>query len=139
MGNVLSTSQVREPQVVIGLAIMVIGTILDRSFSAPNLDDAKGWLTPRAPDIPLPALLGHKTYSLARSDDASKKLDLRLGDDLPQTLYAELLTTLTTKQGADQDVTLAFNADGQAKLHLDLPPLAMPLHPCCVSIPMRRW
>lgn len=128
-GNALSAAQVSEGQMVLGLAIMAIGTILDRSFSAPNLDDAKGWLTPKAPDIPLPALLGVKTYSLARSDDASRKLDLRLGYDLPQTLYAELLTTLKTKEGAGQEFELALKADGQIKLQLDLPPLGMPLPP----------
>lgn len=126
-GNALADAQVLEGQMVLGLAIMAIGTILDRSFSVPNLHDAKGWLTPNVPTIPLPALLGAKTYSLARSDDASKKLDLRLGYDLPQTLYAEMLTTLKTKEGGGQDFELVLKADGQIKLQLDLPPLGIPL------------
>jgi hypothetical protein len=128
-GPALPAAQVTEGQMILGLVIMTIGTILDRSFSVPNLDDAKGWLTPKAPDIPLPALLGAKTYSLARSDDASRKLDLRLGYDLPQRLYAELLTTLKTKEGAGQDFQLELKADGQIKLQLDLPPLTIPLPP----------
>ena len=69
---------------IIGLAIMAVGTILDRSFSAPNLSDAKGWLVPKAPTSAA-GLISNKTYSLARSDDGSKKLDLRLGLDLPQS------------------------------------------------------
>ncbi|WP_394788310.1 DUF6603 domain-containing protein [Rhodoferax sp.] len=125
-GNSLPAAQLAEGQMVLGLAIMAIGTILDRSFAVPNLDDAKGWLTPKAPDIPLPALIGAKTYSLARSDDASRKLDLRLGYTLPQTLYAELLTTLKTKDG-NSDFSLELKADGQIKLQLDLPALTLPL------------
>ncbi|HEY9066583.1 MAG TPA: DUF6603 domain-containing protein, partial [Burkholderiaceae bacterium] len=125
----LSAAQITEAQMIIGLAIMAVGTILDRSFSAPNLSDAKGWLVPKAPDIPLPALVTNKTYSLARSDDGSKKLDLRLGLDLPQSLYAELLTTLATKNSAGDDFQLELKADGQIKLKLDLPPLTVPLPP----------
>ena len=127
-GNALSAAQVTEGQMIAGLAIMTIGTILDRSFSAPNLSDAKGWLVPKAPDIPLPALVSNKTYTLARSDDGSKKLALRLGYDLPQTFYAELLTTLATKDGIG-DFQLGLSADGQIKLQLDLPALTLPLPP----------
>jgi hypothetical protein len=128
-GNAVPAAQVTEGQMIIGLVIMAIGTILDRSFSAPNLSDAKGWLTPKAPDIPLPALITNKTYSLARSDDGTKKLDLRLGLDLPQSLYAELLTTLKTKEGVGDGFALELNADGQIKVQLDLPPLTLPLPP----------
>ncbi|HEY4957824.1 MAG TPA: DUF6603 domain-containing protein, partial [Caldimonas sp.] len=126
-GNAVPAAQVTEGQMIIGLAIMSVGTILDRSFSAPNLSDAKGWLVPKAPDIPLPALVTNKTYSLARSDDGTKKLDLRLGLDLPQTLYAELLTTLKTKDGVGDDFQLELKADGQIKVQLDLPPITLPL------------
>ena len=133
-GNAMSAAQVTEGQMIIGLAIMAVGTILDRSFSAPNLSDAKGWLVPKAPDIPLPALVTNKTYSLARSDDGTKKLDLRLGLDLPQTLYAELLTTLKTKDGVGDGFALELNADGQIKLQLDLPPLTCR----CRRSPRRR-
>ena len=114
---------------IIGLALMLVGTILDRSFSAPNLSDAKGWLVPKAPDIPLPALVSTKTWSLARSDDGSKKLDLRLGLDLPQSLYAELLTTLKTKDGVGDGFALELNADGKIKLKVELPALTLPLPP----------
>ena len=128
-GNAVPAAQVAEGQMIIGLALMLVGTILDRSFSAPNLSDAKGWLVPKAPDIPFPALVTAKTYSLARSDDGSKKLDLRLGLDLPQSLYAELLTTLKTKDGVGDGFALELKADGQIKLKLDLPALTLPLPP----------
>ncbi|MEO7115326.1 MAG: hypothetical protein ABIZ18_05675, partial [Caldimonas sp.] len=75
-GNAVPAAQVTEGQMILGLGIMLVGTILDRSFSAPNLSDAKGWLVPKAPDIPLPAIVSAKTWSLARSDDGTKKLDL---------------------------------------------------------------
>lgn len=126
-GNALSDAQVGEPQMILGLAIMAVGTILDRSFSVPNLSDAKGWVDPGAPALPAPPLLT-KTYSLARSDDGSKKLDLKLGFTAPQTLYAELLTTLKTKEGVGE-FQLELKADGQIKAQLDLPALTLPLPP----------
>jgi hypothetical protein len=128
-GNTVTPAQVTEGQMIIGLGLMLVGTILDRSFSAPNLSDAKGWLVPKAPDIPLPALVSTKTWSLARSDDGTKKLDLRLGLDLPQSLYAELLTTLKTKDGVGDGFALELNADGKIKLKVDLPALTLPLPP----------
>jgi hypothetical protein len=125
-GNSLSAQNVSDAQMVLGLVIMAIGTILDRSFSVPNLNDAKGWLVPKAPDIPLPALLGAKTYTLAQS--GSNKLALRLGYTLPQSLYAELLLALKATEGVG-DFGLEFKGDGQIKLLLDLPALTNPLPP----------
>ncbi len=76
-GNSLAAQVVADAQMALGLVIMAIGTILDRSFSAPNLSDAKGWIEPAVPNIPLPALMGAKTYSLVQSP--ASKLELRLG------------------------------------------------------------
>lgn len=125
-GNSLAAQVVADAQLALGLAIMAIGTILDRSFSAPNLSDAKGWIEPAVPNIPLPALMGVKTYSLVQSP--LSKLELRLGYTLPQSLYAELFTSLKTVQGVG-DFALELKAGGQIKLQLDLPALTVPLPP----------
>jgi hypothetical protein len=125
-GNSLGAQAVADAQMALGLVIMTIGTILDRSFSAPNLSDAKGWIEPAVPNIPLPALMGVKTYSLVQSP--ASKLELRLGYTLPQNLYAELFTSLKTVQGVG-DFALELKAGGQIKLQLDLPALTVPLPP----------
>ena len=66
-GNALSDAEVAEPQMILGLVIMAVGTILDRSFSAPNLSDSKGWVVPGAA-IPVPAL-ATKTYLIYIRDN----------------------------------------------------------------------
>ena len=125
-GNSLSAQDVNEAQMVLGLAIMTIGTILDRSFSAPNLSDAKGWVEAAAPIPSPPAAMASKVFTLLQSP--ASKLELRLGYTLPQMLYAELFTSLKTVQGVG-DFALELKAGGQIKLQLDLPVLTVPLPP----------
>ena len=117
----LSDAQVLEPQMILGLAVMVVGTILDRSFAGAGL--------PAAPkgSIPAPPADQRKTFSLVRSDNASKKLDLTLGvsDVGPQAkLFAELSSTLSTPQSAGDAFELQFSSGANFRTQFSLPPLA---------------
>ena len=126
-GNALTAAEVQTAQMVLGLVVIVIGSIIDRAFAASNLSDALGWKPPAGPAIPLPALLGNTTYSLARADAPGKQLGLRLGMDLPQTLYVELSSSLATREDLPSDFALSLEAAGSLKLQLDLPALTVPL------------
>ncbi|KIO48453.1 DUF6603 domain-containing protein [Nitrosospira sp. NpAV] len=126
-GNALSDAQVAEPQMILGLVIMAVGTILDRSFSAPNLSDSKGWVVPGAA-IPVPAL-ATKTYRLIPG-----QLEATLGFEGPQTLYAALLTKVKAGGGADTTFQIEFKADGGMQVQFDLPALL----PLPASIPPPR-
>ena len=125
-GNALPAQTVTDDQMVLGLVIMAIGTILDRSFSAPNLDDAKGWVVANAPIPPPPATMASKLFTLAGG--GANRLDLRLGYNLPQQLYAELLLKLKAGEAAS-DFAIEFKGDGLIGLQLDLPALTLPLPP----------
>ena len=125
-GNAVPAQTVADDQMVLGLVIMAIGTILDRSFSAPNLDDAKGWVVANAPVPPPPPTMASKLFTLAGG--GANRLDLRLGYNLPQQLYAELLLKLKAGEGAS-DFAIEFKGDGQIGLQLDLPALTLPLPP----------
>ena len=106
---------------ILGLAVMVVGTILDRSFAGAGL--------PAAPtaSIPPPPADQRKAFSLVRSDNASKKLDLTLGvsDVGPQAkLFAELSSTLSTPQSAGDAFELQFSSGANFRTQFSLPPLA---------------
>ncbi len=126
-GNALSDTQVAEPQMILGLVIMAVGTILDRSFSAPNLSDSKGWVVPGAA-IPVPAL-ATKTYQLIPGQLAAK-----LGFEAPQTLYAALLTKVKAGGSVGTEFQIEFKADGGMQVQFDLPALV----PLPASIPPPR-
>ena len=122
-----------EAQMTLGLVVMAIGTLLDRAFAAPNLDDAKGWLVPRGPGIELPPLVASRAFQLAGGPNGS--LDLLLGYDLPlHKLYAELTSTLRSSTGVDQGFALELKADGKVTLQIDLPQLAIPLPPLAAPV-----
>ena len=152
----ISHAQLAEPQMIIGLVIMAVGTVLDRSFSVPNTSQLKGWATlaglpvpgampgnaPAPRRLPRPAAAAApaeftKKYTLARSDDGSKKLDLILGfqaEDPPASparLMAQLQTTLGTKTGGSSPFQLELKATGSIGMAITLPSLI----PLPASIP----
>ena len=118
-----------EAQAILGLAIMTVGTIIDRAFG----DDAPPAPAPASRDaIALPATSKTKTFSLL--DKGGKKLDLTLGYDgtvAPPKLYAELDSSLTATQGIGSEFNLAFTAGSALTMSFALPEL----NPLPASIP----
>lgn len=122
----LSDAQVAEPQMILGLAIMAVGTILDRSFNTEGL--------PALPQtaVALPGNTQTHAITLARSDDNSKRLDLTLGVSADsQTLFAQLGSTLEAAAPLGDGFELRFSAAAGLKASFALPAL-VPLPP---SIP----
>lgn len=124
----LSDAQVAEPQMILGLAIMAVGTILDRSFDTPGLPVLAA---PQA--IALPPANRHKAFSLARSDDGSKKLDLTLGitTGAQTKLFAALASSLSTQAAVGDAFELQFTAAAGFQAEFSVPALV----PLPASIP----
>jgi hypothetical protein len=120
----LSDAQVAEPQMILGLAIMAVGTLLDRSFDTPGLPE----LPPPQP-IALPPAEAHKSFSLARSDDGTKKLDLKLGivTGAETRLFAELASTLSTQAAVGDAFELQFHAGAGFRAAMRVPTAVPPL------------
>ena len=116
----MSDAQIAEPQMILGLAIMAVGTILDRSFAGAGLP-------PSAPSIPMPVIPANqqKAFALIRSGDSSKRLDLTLGAITgPQTkLFAGLSSTLGASVATGDGFALQFSAGAGFGAQFDLPPL----------------
>ena len=124
----LSDAQVAEPQMILGLAIMAVGTILDRSFAGAGLPAA---VPPVA--IALPPATQHRAFSLARSDDGSRKLDLDIGitTGAETRLFAGLSSTLSTQAAVGDAFELQFSAGAAFRTQFSVPPLV----PFPASIP----
>ncbi|WP_202800079.1 hypothetical protein, partial [Rubrivivax gelatinosus] len=95
-GNALSDAAVAEPQAIVALALMAVGTVIDRGFGG---DDADAGMPAAAlaAAIPLPAAQLTREFELAKSADAARKLVLQLGWDgaaAPPKLHARLRSTL---------------------------------------------
>ncbi len=116
----LSDTQVAEPQMILGLAVMAVGTILDRSFGGAGLPAVL------PPPVTAPTADRQKTFTLARSDDGSKKLTLTLGvttAGAETKLFAELESKLGTAAPAGDGVELQFSTTGSVRAQFALPAL----------------
>lgn len=124
----LSDAQVADPQMILGLAIMAVGTLLDRSFDTPGLP-----VLPAPGPIALPPIEQHKSFNLARSDDGTKKLDLKLGiiTGGETKLFAELASTLSTQAAVGDAFELQFSAGAGFRASFSVPTLV----PLPASIP----
>jgi hypothetical protein len=129
----LSPAQVAEPQMILGLAVIAIGAILDRTFAGAGLPAGLPSPSPyQLPSLPAGQL---KEFSLVRSGDASKKLDLALGGLTgPPRLFAGVRSSLGVAVPAN-GFGLSFSAEGGVGATFDLPSLN-PLPP---SIPMPQF
>ncbi len=132
-GNALSDAQVAEPQAILGLALMAIGTIVDRSFDG----SAVGTNAP-VPALALPPGQTSKNYHLAGS--AGKSLDLTFGYTGPAgptdaQLFAKLKSNLDVTQAAAQQFAMALTASSEVVMAFDLPSL----NPLPVSLPRPRF
>jgi hypothetical protein len=118
--NGLSDAQVAEPQMIVGLAIIVVGTILDRSFAGAGLPPP-----PNIVAIPLPPAPQFKNFPLARSDDGTKRLDLGLGAITggETKLFAKLKSSLGTKESVGDSFQLQFSTGAEFSAQFSLPPL----------------
>jgi hypothetical protein len=121
----LSDAQVAEPQMILGLAIMAVGTILDRSFDAPGVP-----LLPQQP-IALPPTSHHKTFNLASVGSANLDLKLGLLTGAETRLFAALAGSLATQQAVGDAFELQFSAGAGFRAQFSVPAL-VPLPP---SIP----
>jgi hypothetical protein len=119
----MSDAQVAEPQMILGLAIMTVGTILDRSFDVPGVP-------PPIPTVavPQPPVPQRFSRTLARSDDGNRKLDLELGViTTPETqLFAKLKSSLGVDQPAGEGFSLQISIANDLAAAFKLPSL-MPL------------
>ncbi len=106
---------------ILGLAIIAVGTILDRSFAGAGVPVAA---PPVA--IALPPIDKHKAFTLARSDDASRKLELKLGLNTiaaETKLFAELSSTLRTQAAVGDAFELQFSSGAGFRAQFSVPPL----------------
>jgi hypothetical protein len=134
-GNALSDAQVAEPQAIVALAIMALGTVIDRAFGSDSADAGMPKGAPRAAaNIPLPAEQVTKEFELAKSADASKKLLLQLGYDgvaNPQKVFARLRSSLLVEEALGDPFALGITASDEVVLGFELPPL----NPLPASLP----
>ena len=123
-GNALPDNQLAEPQAIVALAIMAVGTVIDRAFGS---DSADAGIPKAGPaNIPLPAEKLTRDFELAKSADASKNLLLQLGYDgavAPPTLYARLRSTLLNEQTLGDQFVMGLTASNEVAIGFELPPL----------------
>jgi hypothetical protein len=120
-GNDPTDAQVAEPQALLALAIMAVGTVLDRAFDSttPAVD------VPRAP-IDLPA--GNKSKTFTLLGKGNKKLDLTFGytgpaGAAPPRLFTQIKSDLDVTQGVGDEFALGITSSNQVTMALDVPPL----------------
>ena len=120
-GAELADAQVEEPQMILGLAIMAVGAIVDRAFASTS----PGGPVPAAPlALPGPGKVT-KNYQLAQG--AGRALELTLGydgDAPPGRLYARLDASLDTGAPAGEGFQLTLGAASAFVVAFELPPLA---------------
>lgn len=132
-GNAIPDNAVAEPQAIIALAIMAVGTVIDRAFGSDSAD-AGIPKSRAAPVIPLPADKVTKEFELAKSADASKKLVLQLGYDgavNPQKVFARLRSSLLVEEALGEQFGMGITASDEVVLGFELPPL----NPLPASLP----
>ncbi len=130
-GGALNNAQVVEGQAILGLAIMALGTLIDRSFNTDGLAAA----------VPVPALAlppGQATQSFNLAGSAGKSLTLAFGyigpaGATPAQLFAKLNSNLEAQQGVGEQFALSLTASSEVVLGIDLPNL-LPL-PASMPVP----
>lgn len=114
-----AAGDVAEPQMILGLAIITVGTIVDRAFATTS----PGGPVQAAP-LTLPATDKTKTFDLV--DTGGKKLALTLGYEgtaAPPNLYAQLDANLDAAQPVGDGFQLGFTAGSGFVVKFALPPL----------------
>ena len=116
---------VDELQAIIGLAIVAVGTIVDRAFASPGGAAARS--APRGPGLTLPAINQSQQFTLAHANGRSLKLRLGFDDAAPPAgpakLYAEIDSNLDTAAAVGSDFQLALVAASKFVVAFELPSL----------------
>lgn len=129
----LSNGQVLEGQAILGLSLMALGTLIDRSFNTDGL----------VPAAPVPALSlppgQASTQPFALAGQGGKALNLTLGYNgpagaNPAQLFAKLKSNLDATQGVGEQFALALTASSEVVLGIELPAL----NPLPASLPVPR-
>lgn len=132
-GNAVGAAEVQEAQAILGLAIMAVGTVIDRSFDS----DAVAAAIPAAiPALSLPAGAATQTFEIAAG--AGKKLELAFGYQGPAgadpaQLFARLKSNLQAQQAVGGQFVIGLAANNEVTIAFDLPPL-LPL-PAALPVP----
>ncbi len=125
-------AKVLEMQAVMGLAIIAVGTILDRAFPTPGAATTRA--IARGPGLTLPAVNVSREFVLAHNGDNSKALKLKLGfEDAtppagPAKFFAELDGKLDTAASVSSEFQLALISAAKFVVAFELPAL-LPLPP----------
>ncbi|MEN9890442.1 MAG: hypothetical protein RLY78_737 [Pseudomonadota bacterium] len=136
----LADATVVERQALLGLALIIVGTVIDRGHgrataaaglrAAPGAAlrraAARGPRASRAP-IPLPASQLSREFTLARADDGSRSLTLQLGYDgaaVPPRVHARLRGDLRDERAlGDGEFRIGLGARSEVTVTLALPAL----------------
>lgn len=128
-GPAIPDAQLAEPQAIVALAVITLGTVIDRAFGSAS--PGAGMAAAGPATIPLPPERVTQDFELAQSADASKKLLLQLGHDGsvdPPKLYARLRSTLLSELALGERFVMGLTASQEVVIGFELPPLA-PLPP----------
>jgi hypothetical protein len=129
-----SAADVAEPQAVLALALMAIGTVIDRSFDGAAVAGAM------PPPVALPLPAGNATRKFTLAAGGGKKLDLTFGFEAPAgpspaKLYAQLASNLNVTQNLGEVFVFGLTASNDVTIAFDLPPLL----PLPASLPVPRF
>ena len=128
-------AKVPEMQAVMGLAIIAVGTIIDRAFPTPGAAATRA--LPRGLGLELPDVNKSREFVLAHNNDNSKALKLKLGFESekpptgPAKLFAEINAKLDTSSSLSSEFQLALVSAGKFVVAFELPsivplPAALP-------------
>jgi len=133
VGDAAIDAALDELQAIIGLAIIAVGTIVDRAFPTPGTAAARAM--PRGPGLTLPAINKSQQLTLAHANGRSLKLTLGFDDATPPAgpakLYAEIDSNLDTQAAVGSEFQLALVAAAKFVVAFELPSLV----PLPASIP----
>lgn len=132
--NPLPANQLEEPQAILALAIMAVGTVIDRSFDSSAVAGA----IPPPVALALPA--GNATRKFTLAAGGGKKLDLTFGLEAaagpnPARLFAQLASNLNVTQNFGEQFVFGLTASNDVTMSFDLPALL----PLPANLPLPRF
>ncbi|MBM3342430.1 MAG: hypothetical protein FJY56_10030 [Betaproteobacteria bacterium] len=118
-----NSAELLDAQMMLGLAIIAVGTILDRSFQGAGVQAS---LPPVA--IPLPPAAQRQSFTLLGGGGGANKLDLNLGINtgVETKLFAGLSSALSKSASAGDGFALQLTAGAGFQVQFALPTLPLP-------------